>query len=60
MKIKKKMDIVVDIDKEVCGRDCCFNLPVSGVCTLFNKDLKNDEEYYYYFRCGKCIKEFGK
>jgi len=70
MKIKKKLETVIQVKKDKCGQNCDYlNIDPnefinnSHTCNLFRRDqfivpLKMDDNYIAY-RCHQCIRHFG-
>jgi len=53
MKIKKKMEVEIDVNKDECGDECDWYIPTGWICSLFRKVMITDD------RCPECLKQFG-
>lgn len=60
MKIKKKVDIEIDIDGIFCSSRCLHH-SLDLYCTVFKSELskKEDRRFIKTCRCQKCIDTFG-
>ena len=62
MKIKKKIEVEIDVDGIYCGKDCSFQVYGKDICNLYN--VRESVHYYdtdgKHKRCKQCLSVFGK
>ena len=60
MKIKKKIEVKIEINGKLCAFDCPFLRLAAGECGLFEYiELKNNtdrDDRFTWDRCNQCIK----